>query len=142
MMEIGSLLKELNASKGKSDLEPIEEATVFGEQDINALKSKAELESLIINNKIRSEELESKKQDREQRKIYAFVAFGFLLLYMLCVFVILFFNGFHYKGFDLENSVLIALITTTTANVIGIFAFVMMYLFNVKHEYKQKKIKG
>ena len=36
------------------------------------------------------------------------------------------------EGFELSDTVLITLITTTTANVIGIFVFVVKYLFNPK----------
>ena len=125
-------IAELNKSSGS--IERLENATNFNEIDRNALKSNAEIEALTIENKLKAEDLEGKRQDRCQRKIYASRALIVLLIYMLCVLAILFCNGFRYHNFSLDNSVLIALITTTTANVIGIFAFVMMYLFNTKHK--------
>lgn len=79
---------------------------------------------------IRKEELEGKRQDRLQRKAYADNIFTFLCIYMIIVFVILFKHGCLFNGFELSDSVIVALITTTTANIIGIFVFVVRYLFN------------
>lgn len=80
------------------------------------------------------EELENKKQNRSQRKTYANKLFMFLCVYMALVFLVLFFCGFSLLGFTLSDTVLVALITTTTANVIGIFAFVVRYLFYSKQK--------
>lgn len=112
--------------------------TTLSERDINALKSQAELEAMAIENKLKAEELKQREQDREQRKSYAFYALWFLIGYMAIVFAILIFSGFNFGGFRLVSSVLIALITTTTASAIGIFAFVMKYLFNIGSNVKSK----
>lgn len=80
------------------------------------------------------EELENKKQNRSQRKTYANKLFMLLCVYMALVFLVLFFCGFSLFGFTLSDTVLVALITTTTANVIGIFAFVVRYLFHSKQK--------
>lgn len=79
---------------------------------------------------IRKEELEGRRQDRLQRKAYADNIFTFLCIYMIIVFVILFKHGCLFNSFELSDSVIVALITTTTANIIGIFVFVVRYLFN------------
>lgn len=81
----------------------------------------------------RIEDLENKRQNRNQRKSYGNKLFVFLCVYMGLVFLVLFFCGFSLFGFTLSDTVLIALITTTTANVIGIFAFVVHYLFPTKN---------
>lgn len=81
----------------------------------------------------RREDLENKKQNRSQRKSYGNKLFVFLCVYMILVFMILFFCGFSLFGFTLSDTVLITLISTTTANVIGIFAFVVRYLFPAKN---------
>ena len=44
--------------------------------------------------------------------------------------VLLYFNGFELT--TLDGSVLIAIVTTSTANVIGIFILVAKYLFHTK----------
>lgn len=46
--------------------------------------------------------------------------------------LIIFGCGSYHTHFGLSDDVLITLITTTTANVIGIFVFVVKYLFNPK----------
>lgn len=129
-------LKDLSTSGEKVKSEEVD--TSFNERDINALKSQVELEAMSIENKLRAEDLKQREQDREQRKSYAFYAFWFLVVYMALVFVVLIFGGFKPWGFCLKDGVLIALITTTTANVIGIFAFVMKYLFNTSNHTKDK----
>ena len=128
-IRIDEELEKLQSTSIK-DIAPEEKGTTLNGADINALKSQTELEALIIENSIKAEDLRSKEQDRKERKIYARLSLGFLTLYMTVVFLILFFSGFKTHGFELKQPVLIALITTTTANVIGIFAFVMKYLFN------------
>ena len=82
----------------------------------------------------RREDLENKRQNRNQRKSYGNKLFVFLCVYMILVFIVLFFCGFSLFGFTLSDTVLVALITTTTANVIGIFAFVVRYLFYSKQK--------
>lgn len=133
---IEEALKQLATPGNK--VEPEEINTTFNNRDINALKSQAELEAMTIENKLRAEELKQREQDREQRKSYAVYAFWFLVGYMAFVFIILLLSGFRLSGFHLKDGVLIALITTTTANVIGIFAFVMKYLFNTGNNPKNK----
>ena len=76
------------------------------------------------------EEVESLKQDREQRKIFGYIIFGFMCVYMAAALVLVFLSGFH--SVELSDGVLITLLTTTLANVIGIFNFVAKYLFHAK----------
>lgn len=76
------------------------------------------------------EELDSKKQDRIQRKEYANKIYWLLCVYILVVMLLLYFCAFRLT--KLSSEVLIAIITTMTANVIGIFVFVAKYLFHTK----------
>ncbi len=89
-----------------------------------------EKENSLVDLNLRREELEGKKQDRIQRKGYADKIFILLCLYLSAVMVLLYFNGFGLT--NLEASVLIALVTTSAANVIGIFILVAKYLFHTK----------
>lgn len=75
-----------------------------------------------------TEEIESIKQDRKQRKIFSYVIFGFMFLYMAAAIVILWNCGRGYM--ELSDTILVTLLTTTLANVIGIFNFVARYLFH------------
>lgn len=76
------------------------------------------------------EEIEGLKQDREQRKIFSYVIFGFMCIYMLISLALVFLGG--YGIIFLSDKVLITLLTTSLANVIGIFNFVAKYLFHPK----------
>jgi len=82
--------------------------------------------------RLKEEEVYDRQQNRMQRKEYADNIFAFLCVYMLFVFLILIGCGNYYAHFELSDTVLITLITTTTANVIGIFIFVVKYLFNTR----------
>ena len=78
------------------------------------------------------EETESIKQDREERKVYAGKTFNLLCVYMVCVGILLLMSGFaesEKAKFHLSDPVLIAILGTTTTNVLGIFYFVANYLF-------------
>lgn len=75
------------------------------------------------------EDVESIKQDREERKVYASKTFDFLCVYMICVGLLLFMSGSTTASLQLSDSVLIVILGTTTTNVLGIFYFVANYLF-------------
>lgn len=76
------------------------------------------------------ERIRGLRQNIDERKHYAKYLFWFLVGHMGLVFLILFLNGFFLFGFLLSDTVIIALITTTTANVLTMFYFVVKYLFN------------
>ncbi len=71
-------------------------------------------------------------QDRGQRKDFAERIYYFASVYMIFVFLILFLSGSQNNGFHLNDTVLNTLLKTTTANVIGILAIVVTYLFGRK----------
>lgn len=75
----------------------------------------------------KKEDYLSKKQDREQRKRFALWIFCFMCGYMAVALLIVFLCGFGLMY--LSDNVLIVLIGTTLADVIGVFNFVARYLF-------------
>lgn len=75
------------------------------------------------------ESINDKKNDRSKRNQYAACLFGLVCVYLILMFILLFFAGFQTGGFKLESSVLITLLGTTTANVIGLFTIVTSYFF-------------
>lgn len=76
-------------------------------------------------------EIKSKAQDIEMRKTYANQIFHLMVYYLFAVFLILFLSGSP-SSFKMSDNVLMVLLGTTTANVIGLFAIVMNYLFPKK----------
>lgn len=76
---------------------------------------------------LKQEELDSLKQDREQRKVFSYVIFGFVCVYMVLVLGAVILDGASF--IDVSDGVLITLLGTTTIDIIGLFAIVARYLF-------------
>lgn len=76
------------------------------------------------------EELESLKQDRQQRKVLSIALFIFMCVYMAVALLIVFLCGLFVM--HLSDTVLVTLLTTTLVDVIGIFGFVAKYLYHNK----------
>ncbi len=69
----------------------------------------------------------------DERKKYARWIFILTCLWATCIFTIIFFLGFgQCLNFKISDSVMIALITSTTINFFGFFLLVIRYLFAVK----------
>lgn len=79
-----------------------------------------------------AEKLKSQQQDRDQRKDFALRIFNFVSLYMFGVFLLLVMSDIGTNDFRLSDTVLVTLLGTTTATVIGVFNFVARYLFHNK----------
>lgn len=76
------------------------------------------------------QEILDRNQDREERKKYAFRTFIFLSVFTGLILSIIILAGFSkITSFDLKEPVLIALITSSLASIVGIFILVMRYLF-------------
>jgi hypothetical protein len=69
------------------------------------------------------------KEILEQRRAWGNKFFWVLLGWLVSVVLVVFFQGFQYQGFKLDNSVLIAFIGTTTADVLGIGYVIANFLF-------------
>lgn len=100
-----------------------EEEGVVNYSDLERVKS-------LLDINFRKEDLEGRKQDRKQRGEYANKIFVLLCVYLALVLLALFFSGFGLT--NTTDKVLMVLVTTATANVIGIFVFVAKYLFHTK----------
>lgn len=77
------------------------------------------------------EEYLSQRQDREQRKDFAGKIFLFVKYYMVVILLLIIANGYC-QSFSISDDVLMMLLGTTTANIVGLFAFVAKYLFQTK----------
>ena len=65
------------------------------------------------------------RQDTKLRKIFSIWTFVIISTWIVATFVLLFFNS----KLEIDNSVYIALLTTTTANIIGLPLVVLKGLF-------------
>lgn len=119
------------------DLESLQKDGTINKEDPDAEEKK--VNALEYNKRVAeynrlNEEVESIKQDREERKVYASKTFDFLCVYMMCVGLLLFMSGSTTASLQLSDSVLIVILGTTTTNVLGIFYFVANYLFPKRHK--------
>jgi hypothetical protein len=94
------------------------------EQSLSAEKQRLENERLRA-------ELGSLRQDIRARKIYAALFYALGAAWVAIISLLLFFQGFGRGrlGFRLPDSVLLAAIGSTTANLVGIVYVVANYLF-------------
>lgn len=107
----------------KKELVGLNDSTLVEEQEVSN-------EDIEIERASRLEDLEGKKQDRHQRKLFAGALFIFMCLYMAIALLIVFLCGL--GKLLLSDAVLVTLLTTTLADVIGVFSFVAKYLFPEK----------
>lgn len=108
-----------------ADKEPPVRISQFEAQNLQEDIKRKQLENLV-----HAEHLESLTQDRKERKKFANKLYWFLLGFILCVVILVFLSGNKCLNFNLSDAVLVTLLTTTSANIIGVFVFVVRYLFN------------
>lgn len=97
------------------------------------LLRKEELRRIELENEALEGENQGDAQDREQRKDFADRIFSFVCNYMIFVCILLFLKAITPR-FYLSDNVIITLLGTTTANVIGILIIVVTYLFSRKRK--------
>ncbi len=127
-MTLNELLSKLSQA---SDTTNIDEGRY---DNIDNLIKEQELRKLQLENEARKVENESESQNKEQRKDFADRIYSFASIYMFGVFLILLLSGTETTNFKLSDNVLITLLGTTTANVIGILIIVVTYLFSRKRK--------
>lgn len=129
MMEkkrLADALRELSAN--------VTEKSTVEKDDYDDVVKKIKQEEwrkLKLDNDAKEGENRGDSQDRDQRKLFAEKIFTFVSLYMFSVFFILVLCGSP-SNFHLSDTVLVTLLGTTTANVIGILIIVVTYLFSRK----------
>lgn len=130
-MEQKDILQILsNEKKGKDERD--ENLTSINKDEGNEIRQKYQEEKWRTENELLAEKLKSQQQDRDQRKDFALRIFNFVSLYMFGVFFLLVMSGIGTNDFHLSDTVLVTLLGTTTATVIGVFNFVARYLFHNK----------
>ncbi|HBT4743489.1 TPA: hypothetical protein MB334_000085 [Klebsiella pneumoniae] len=120
---------EAQAAPDPESLAEIKKAAALSDAKFSKLKRK------LLKGQVRRQ-----KQNNKMRKIYASKAYKFVWLWSIFFFIILILSGyksitiegFNFKltsRFELENPVLIALITGVTVNIVAVFIIVMRNLF-------------
>lgn len=120
---------KLFSSESKKKEEQLEQKTHLSKDDEEMLRKEAEIDALQTENDIRKEELKGRIQDREQRKEFAIKIYHFLCFYLSSVLFLVVLSATPLIKFELTEGIIITLLTTITANIIGIFILVVKYLF-------------
>src|ERR1022692_193689 len=118
---------ELPEEKLSRGLGEVASADVNTEPDPNTLKEKEDLEKVRY-----GAQTEGQKQDIQERKKYAQLFFYLSCAWLVAIVVIIMLQGFgaFWKTpFKLSDSIVLAMIGSTTANVLGILYIVAKYLF-------------
>lgn len=103
--------------------EPVQEAA-RGESEVDP-------EAIAFDERLKSEQLAAAIQDRGERRPYAKRIFLLVVFWLASIILLLLLQGFlGPRGrFNLSDSVLIAVATTTTASVTALLVVVARYLF-------------
>jgi hypothetical protein len=119
---------ELPEEKLARGLAEAKSAEVNKEPDPNTLKEKEDLEKVRY-----GAQTEGQKQDIKERKKYAQLFFYLSCAWLVAIVAILMLQGFGFSfwkaPFHLSDSIVLAMIGSTTANVLGILYIVAKYLF-------------
>jgi hypothetical protein len=75
------------------------------------------------------QELKELRETHGLRVSYTGRIFWLVVAWLTCVVVCVMFSGFRYHEFRLSDSVIIAFITSTTVNVVGLFVLVAKWMF-------------
>lgn len=75
------------------------------------------------------EDLRNKQEKREMRKRYAKLTFLLTCFWLATALLIVLLTGWHVWGFSLTQAELITLLSTTTANILGVLIIVMAYIY-------------
>lgn len=94
----------------------------------NVIADEVEFVNEEFNRELQKERLKRLRDDNEARKNFADRIFRVTVIWMFCILIVVVLCGVGWMAFT--DTVLIALITTTTANVFGFFYVVVNYLFN------------
>lgn len=75
-------------------------------------------------------EIESIRQDNKMRKTFSILIFLFVVVYVILVLALVYFISLGWVS--CSDTIIVTLLSTTTANIIALFAFVARYLYNTK----------
>jgi hypothetical protein len=103
------------------------ESTEIGKEELPHIEIKA---LANIQEAFARERIRSLSQDIDERKIYAHRIFCLICCWLMGCFLLLIVEGLaHWTQFSLPEGVLMAIIGSTTVDVLGIFYIVTHYLF-------------
>lgn len=113
---------------------------------VDAVPNEPDLKTKLEKNEIELDHLKAQvenfRQDMGERKKYAKYIFLLTCAWVLAVYILLLFQGFGRYGeytFHLTDSIVLAAIGSTTANIVGVFLIVTRYFFPSSSASKKPK---
>lgn len=94
--------------------------------------NEASLTNAPENTNVEAEELLIKRQKRELIDKYSSHSFKLFCMWLAAILAIVTLDGFNFLGFSIKQAVMIALLSTTTVNIIGLLALVFGYIFYIQ----------
>ena len=110
-------------ASAEGDLALITETAVLSNRPDKPTKEEQEYEEKLIKNRLL-------RQLLLHRGTYAIGILLLVVMWLLGIFLILLWEGFRWKGFHLDNSVILAAIGSTTANIIGVLLIIVKFIFS------------
>lgn len=108
------------------------ESTVPDDVTVSEAKHYSELNYNIASEKLQKlrHENDILSDNREQRKLFSTRIYRLTCGWIVSIFLIIFLKGWKIFGFELDNNVVITLITSTTVNFFAFFLLILRYLYN------------
>lgn len=108
---------------------PDEKQEEMGSEEKLSLDHAAKKEEIAKSKMLREQEEADRLSARGMRECYAGRAYWYLAAYSLACLLLLVFDGFHFWGFSLSDSILLALVGSTAVSIIGLVGIVLTGLF-------------
>ena len=136
LQSVQSVAEEGIEEAAQTDAEVFDSLTTVEQVNLETGKSLKDIK--------REQKLGEQHEVHETRLGYVLKLFCLIVIWLFIASLFVAFHGFHLWGFELSEKVLIALITSTTANVLGLFYVVAKWLYPapLAKEAKTKKIKA
>lgn len=115
-----------NIPASPSDLST--EETKLEEKDYRDQELAHKIQELALKNRELEEKVNTLAENREARKDYTARVFWLIVGWLIVILALIIFNSFNLL--DISDNVVLALVGSTTLNILGLFQVVLKYLYN------------
>ena len=122
-------LEKIVSEAAEADVAPAITPTPAKEADLPDLGLDLEEHRLAFEIDCLQQDLQALKDTYGLRVSYTGRIFWLVVAWLACVVTCVVFSGFKFRSFQLSDNVLIAFITSTTVNVVGLFVLVAKWMF-------------
>ncbi len=124
--------KDLFEKSLNSNTEPAEQPDQYTEDETSDLEKQHLLKQRLLETQTKKQALKQHKSEHKQRVQYAEKIYKIVRNWLIVVVIIVSCSAIPTIQFQLSDNVLITLLTTSTATVLGLFITVLKYIFGRK----------